>query len=254
VNEIIVFDRKLKKLHRDRAVGLLANHDFLLREATSRLTQHLEGISKEFQLALDLGGRGMIDVPPNIKKIIRTDASIKNRPQLVADEEFLPFKENSFDLILSLLSLHWVNDLPGALIQIRRILKGNGLFIGSMFGPETLSELRQAIMAAEMDAGISPRVSPFADIKTAAGLLQRAGFSMPVADAEKITVLYPDAYKLMHDLRGMGEGNALVKRRKNFTARGTMKKIGEKYREMFVDKEGLIPATFEIITLTGTRD
>jgi len=254
VNEIIIFDRRVKRLHRDRAAGLIGAHDFLLKEAASRLTQHLEGITREFPLALDFGGREMLDVPPNITKIIRADASIKNRPQVVADEEFLPFKENSFDLVLSLLELHWVNDLPGALIQIRQILKKNGLFLGSMFGPETLTELRQAIMAAEMDAGISPRISPFADIKTAAGLLQRAGFSMPVADAEKITVLYPDAYKLMRDLKNMGEGNALAKRRKNFTARGTMEKIAAKYKEMFGNKDGLIPATFEIITLTGSRD
>ena len=140
---------------------------------------------------------------------------------LAADEEWLPFGAGRFDLILSCLSLHWVNDLPGALVQARRALKPDGMFLAAMLGGATLTELRTALAEAEVagEGGLSPRVSPFADVRDAGDLLGRAGFAMPVVDAEEITVSYPDPFRLMDDLRGMGETNAVRLRRKGFTRR-----------------------------------
>jgi SAM-dependent methyltransferase len=136
-------------------------------------------------------------------------------PAVVADEEFLPFAPDSFDLVVSAMDLHWVNDLPGTLIQIGRILKPDGLLLGAMLGGATLWQLRQALAAAEseIEGGLSPRVSPFADLRDAAGLLQRAGFALPVADSETIEVEYESALALMRDLAAMGESNLVVERR-----------------------------------------
>ena len=155
--------------------------------------------------------------------------------------------------MLSCLSLHWVNDLPGALIQVRRALKPDGLFLGAMFGGETLQELRQSLLAgeAETTGGASPRVSPFADVRDAGDLLSRAGFTMPVADIERITVSFDHPLKLMRDLRQMGENNALLGRQKGFTRKDTLKVATEHYFEHFSNEEGRILATFQIIYLTG---
>lgn len=166
----------------------------------------------------------------------------------------LPFKENSFDLIISALNLHWVNDLPGCLIQIRKMLKDKGLFLASIFGGNTLHELRTVMAEVETEYrnGLSPRVSPFVDTKDAAALLQRAGFKLPVVDADEIKTLYSGLGKLVEDLRGMGETNALLKRPAPLTKR-MVKDIEQNYRKKFGDVEGLIPATFNIITLTGWK-
>ena len=175
------------------------------------------------------------------------------RGDLVADEELLPFKEHSFDAILSNLSLHWVNDLPGALAQIRSCLKPDGLFLASLFGTGTLQELRTALMEAELaeTGGASPRVSPFADLRDAAGLLQRAGFALPVADADAVTVTYGDFFALLRDLRGMGETNILIDRLKRPTRRTVFARAAAIYQERFADAQGRLPATFQVLFLTG---
>ena len=172
---------------------------------------------------------------------------------VVAEEEALPFAPESFDLVLSLLNLHWVGDLPGALLQIRRALKPDGLFLGVMFGLGTLGELRDCLLAAEseMRGGAGPRVSPFADLRDAAGLLQRAGFALPVADVGTLTVTYPDALALMRDLRGMGEANALAARPQGFAGRELFARTAALYAERHADAEGRIPARFQLIFLTG---
>ena len=174
-------------------------------------------------------------------------------PALVADEEALPFADASLDLVLSVLSLHWVNDLPGALVQIRRALKPDGLFLAAMLGGETLGELRQSLIAAEVAVagGAGPRVSPFVEIRDAGGLLQRAGFALPVVDADTLTFSYRDAFALMHELRGLGESNAVAARAKRPTRRQTLLEAARLYWKRFGDADGRVPATFQVLYLTG---
>lgn len=255
-NEIIIFDRKVKRLHQKRATKLLTGNDFLIKEAAEKLIDHLDGISKKFENCLEIGARGdYLKNKIGIKKYIKT-ASFLGGSEVVADEELPPFKENGFDLIVSLINLHWVNDLPGLLIQLRNILKKDGLLLVSLFGAGTLSELREAFLKTEIELskGSSPRISPFIDVRDGAALLQRAGFAMPVSDSEKIQVLYENPIKLMHDLRAMGETNALLKRNKMFSSKRFFIKLSENYKELFENEEGLIPASFEIITLSGTKN
>src|ERR1700722_18901647 len=254
-----VFDRRAVRAHRERAAARLAEHDFLFREAADRLADRLLDFKRAFPTALDLGchtgvlaqvlrGRG------GIETLVQADLSpaMAGRAQglrVAADEEALPFAPQSFDLVLSVLSLHWVNDLPGALLQIRRCLKPDGLFLGCLLGGGTLAELRDALLhaEAEIEDGASPRVSPFADLRDAGGLLQRAGFALPVADGERIAVTYPNALALMHDLRGMGESNAVLDRRKHFSRRTTLARAAA----LYAAADERITASFQLLTLTG---
>ncbi len=256
------FDRAAVRRHRARAAAGPDGHDFLLREIAGRLAERLDDIRRGFPDALDLSGRGGVLAEAlagrgGIERLVRTDLAAvslgASGPRVVADEEFLPFAPASFDLVASLLSLHWVNDLPGALIQIRRALRPDGLFLAAMFGGETLHELRHAFAAAEIaeEGGMSPRLSPSVDMRDAGMLLQRAGFALPVTDTDTVTVSYPDALALMHDLRAMGETNALASRRRGFSRRATLLATAAAYAERFGDADGRIPATFEIVYLTG---
>ena len=260
---MIVFDRRAVRIHRDRAAGRISMHDFLLREIASRLIERLEDVKRDFPVALDLGchtgelGHALRD-HDKIEFAVSCDlspamVSKAGGPRVAADEESLPFGKGSFDLIISLLSLHWVNDLPGTFLQIHSSLKPDGLFLGAMLGGQTLKELRQALAEAEIAAegGLSPRISPFADVRDAGDLLQRAGFALPVADSETLTVVYPDPLKLMTDLRGMGETNATIERRKSFTRRATLLDGLARYRSAFENTDGTVPATFQVIYLSG---
>ncbi|HEY8190083.1 MAG TPA: methyltransferase domain-containing protein, partial [Micavibrio sp.] len=170
-----------------------------------------------------------------------------------ADEEFLPFAAGSLDLVLSPLALHSVNDLPGTLLQIRQALKPDGLFMAALLGGETLHELRQAAAEAEMNlrGGLSPRIFPFADKPQMGSLLQRAGFSLPVVDSEIVTVTYEDAFKLMRDIRMMGEGNAIIKRDRSYAGKALFMETARLYQERFSGPGGCIEATFEVIFLIG---
>src|SRR5690606_2324136 len=174
-------------------------------------------------------------------------------PVVVADEEVLPFADQSFDLVLSVLSLHWVNDLPGTLLQSARALKPDGLLRAAMRGGESLRELREALLQAELEVegGASPRVSPLADLRDLGGLLQRAGFALPVADLDSLTVTYPSALDLMRDLRGMGESGADRNRRRGMTRRETLLRAAALYEEAHGDAAGRIPARFDVLYLTG---
>ena len=264
VEQLNVFNRRAHRLHRDRAADALSEHDFLFRETAKRLVDRIDDIKRDFPLALDMGcrsgkvaqelvGRG------GIRTLFKADLSsmmarkIGAGTVLVCDEEILPFAPGSFDLVLSNLNLHWINDLPGALVQIRQALKPDGLFLASMLGGNTLQELRVAFYEAEMEVekGWTPRLSPLADVRDLGGLLQRAGFALPVADFETITVSYDNPLKLMHDLRGMGETNVNTERRKTFSRRATLLRAVEIYRDKFSGEDGRIPATFELITLTA---
>ncbi len=258
-----LFDKAALGAHRARAAAGLGRHDFLFREAADRLADRLLDCKRRFPLALDLSSRGgilaqVLDGRGGIELLVESDAAppLATRPgglRVIADDELLPFAPHSFDLALSVLGLHWVNDLPGTLLQMRRVLKPDGLLLVSLLGGETLTELRQVLLAAEaeIEGGASPRVSPFARLVDAAALLQRAGFALPVADTERIIVTYPDALALMRDLRGMGESNAQADRRKNFTRRATLLRAASLYQERFAEATGRIRATFEILTLTG---
>ena len=261
----VVFDRRLVRRHRARAALHFADHDFLFAEIGERLLDRLDDVTHRFPLALDLGCRQgllgrLLKGRGGIRHLMQCDLSgamLRHArgfgPVVQADEEVLPFKEESLDLVLSNLSLHWVNDLPGALIQINRALKPDGLFLAAIFGGSTLAELRECLTEAELaeTGGISPRVSPFADLRDAAGLLQRAGFALPVADAETITVTYPDMMKLMADLRAMGENNAVLQRLKRPTRRAVLARAAALYAARHRVEGGRIKATFQILFLTG---
>ena len=258
-----VFDRGAVRRHRERASPGFAGHRFLVAEVAERLADRLSDVTREFAAALDLGchsgelstalkGRG------GIRRLVQADLSeamVRRASglRLVCDEELLPFAPASFDLILSVLSLHWVNDLPGALAQIARCLKPDGLFLAALLGGETLHELRQALITAELEeeGGASPRVSPFVELRDAGQLLQRAGLALPVVASDTITVTYGDALELMAELRGMGESNAILDRRHGLTRRATLLRAAELYRELYGDGDGRLPATFQVLTLTA---
>ncbi len=260
---ITLFNRRTVRRHRERAAARLSEHDFLFRETGERLCDRLDDVRRRFPTALDLGCRDgglgrLIGGRGGVETIVACDLSeamvhAARPPALVADEEFLPFAPESFDLIVSNLSLHWVNDLPGALLQVRRCLKPGGLFLASLLGGDTLHELRHALARAEadIDGGLSPRVSPFADVRDGGDLLQRAGFKLPVADVETLSVSYPDPFKLMADLRGMGESNAVADCRKGFTSRHLLMRAAAVYAETFGGEDGRVPATFQVINLTA---
>ncbi len=263
---INVFDRALVRRRRDRAAATLGGNGFLFQEAAERLADRLEDVTRSFPVALDLGcragglaatlgGRGGIErlVQCDLSPAMARAAADNGRATLAADEEALPFARESFDLVMSALSLHWVNDLPGTLLQIRTVLKPDGLFLGAMLGGETLKELRAALMDAEIaeEDGASPRVSPFADVRDAGGLLQRAGFALPVVDVDRITVTYPDALSLMRELRAVGESNAVLARRRVLARRATLARAAVIYAERFAQEDGRLPATFEVIYLTA---
>lgn len=224
----LIFDRA--HIRRNRARAASSGHDgFLRTRIESGFSDRLSCIKRSFS-----------------EKIV-LDYNFFN------DDEIISCTAQSCDLILSPLVLHALNDLPGALIQIRRALKPDGLFIGALFGGETLCELRACLMEAEMNVcgGISPRVAPMAGRRDMAALMQRAGFALPVVDADTVTVMYRDIFHLMRDLRGMGETNALAARRRNFTPRRLFAEADKIYRAQHGDTDGRIAATFEIITLTG---
>jgi SAM-dependent methyltransferase len=226
----------------------------------------LEAIMRDFPRAVDLGARNgafaealaASDAAPRVGLLVEADLSgamLAGRAgmRIVADEERLPFAPASLDLIVSSLSLHWANDVVGALVQARLALKPDGLFIGALFGGATLTELRQSLTAAELEltGGAGPRVSPFADPSDAAGLLQRAGFALPVADVDRVRVRYDHPLKLMADLRRMGETSVLAERHPRPLTRKVLARAFEIYARDFAGPDGRIAATFEILTLTG---
>jgi SAM-dependent methyltransferase len=256
----IIFDRALVRRRRERALRL-GPTTFLLDRVADDMAERLAAVTRRFDLALDLGTptqalRLALARLPSIGTIVGTEpiASEAARQNAVAaDEEALPFRDVSLDLVVSGLALQFVNDLPGVLIQIRRALKPDGLFVGALLGGETLTELRQSFAGAEseIEGGISPRVAPFADLRDLGGLLQRAGFALPVTDVDRITARYDSVFALMHDLRRMGATNALAARRRTMLRRDTLMRMAEIYAERFADPDGRLRATFEIVWVSG---
>jgi SAM-dependent methyltransferase len=261
-SQITVFDRALVRRRRDRAALRFAAHVALFEETAAQIIERLDGIKQDFRAALDLGAhdgrlaarlvaRGIpfvaaADFSP---AMIRQASGIR----LAADEEFLPFAAASFDLIVSNLSLHWVNDLPGALAQIKRALRPGGLFLAALIGGDSLHELRSSLMEAELTlrGGTGPRLSPMIAPPTASALLQRAGFSLPVTDGETLTLAYPDMMALLRDLRGMGETATHRHRPRGVFARRIFAEAERLYRARFTTDEGGLPASFEIVFLHG---
>jgi NADH dehydrogenase [ubiquinone] 1 alpha subcomplex assembly factor 5 len=258
------FDRRRLRQHRDRAVPEFREHDFLFKDVAKRLAERLADFTRRFERALDLGCHGgelgrAIMPSGKIDWLVQSDLSASmaqlaaqgGGPVLAADEEAIPFAPESFDLVMSNLSLHWVNDLPGSLLQIRHALKPDGLFLAAMFGAGTLVELRDALAEAESEirGGARPRVAPLPELRDAAGLLQRAGFALPVADHEFITVTYADPLRLLADLRGMGEASTLVSG--GALTRRSLIRAAEIYAQRHADPEGRVPASFRILFLAG---
>jgi SAM-dependent methyltransferase len=252
-----VFDRALVRRRRDRAAATVDGVAPILAEAAERLLDRLDDTTHRFTRALDLGGRGQVAprlAARGIPFVVSADLSPRMAARagglaVAADEEWLPFGEGAFDLVVAALSLHWVNDLPGALVQIRRALAPDGLFLASLPGLPTLQELRSALAEAETElrGGLSPRVSPFPDLRDGAGLLQRAGFTLPVADAEEIALRYRSPLSLLSDLRAAGEGNAVLARDGRIPPRALFPLAASR---MAVDEQG-VPATLRLIMLTG---
>lgn len=251
----VVFDRALGRRRLTRA--LAADYpDFLLERATQDLEERLSAVLRQFAVAADLGTPMPLAAPVLRAKagaLLRMAEAAGGPADLVGDLENLPLAPGSLDLAASLLALQGVNDLPGALIQIRRALRPDGLFIGCLLGGRTLQELRQALLEAEAETsgGVSPRIAPFADLRDLGSLLQRAGFALPVVDSEVVTVRYRDIFGLLRDLRAMGWGNALSARRRTGMRRDTLMRAAALYAERFADPDGRLRATFEIVWLSG---
>jgi NADH dehydrogenase [ubiquinone] 1 alpha subcomplex assembly factor 5 len=258
-----IFDRRRIRANIERSAHSLPGADFLLRHAGEELVGRLSAIKRDFLIAANTGSyhgvlsRLLKDRIPRIGVISLSAAfplaSECPGPRAVASEEALPLKDGSLDLAVSSLSLHLVNDLPGALIQIRRALRPDGLFLGALLGGDSLIELRQAFMIAETETadGVSPRVFPTADVREVGGLLQRAGFALPVVDSESLTVTYADPLALMRELKAMGAANPLTARSKKPLRRDTLARAAAIYSERFSEPDDRVRATFEILYLCG---
>lgn len=262
-SEINIFDRKRKKLHFNRAAKNFKKSDFLFNEVASRIAEQFDFLIKtKFQKALIIGTKNgfladSLRKNKIVEEVYETDFSEKFLEQkegnlINADEEFLPFKNESFDLILSNLNLHWVNDLPGCLVQVKRILKQGGFFQATLFGSKTLMELRQVLLEAE-EGGYSQRVSPFIDVKEGAALVQRVGFKEPISIAEEIDVKYDNILDLLTDIKNMGEANALVKANKTTPKKDYFLKAAKIYLNKFSDENNQLNAKFEIINISGWK-
>lgn len=276
-SKLKIFDRHLKRKQRDRAAWLMKPKDSLVDTVAENLLDRLEDCKKTFPTALCMGGsleaiRRLLRGRGGIEKLLMMDTSwdmvklCKDAEQqmptdnietsyVIGDEEYLPVKENSVDLVISCLGLHWTNDLPGAMIQSRLALKPDGLFLAAILGGETLTEMRIACTIAQMEreGGISPRLSPLAQVRDAGNLLTRAGFTLPGVDVDEYTVRYSSALELIEHLRAMGETSALLQRSK-VLKKDTALATAAIYESMFAAEDGTIPATFQIIYMTGWRE
>ena len=269
VNNIKIFSKKKNQISRNRASTKYKKYDYLFNEVNYRLFDRLKFIKREFASTLEIGSRtgntiNLFNKKKDIKKIFISDISKemlliakkrqtdKQKIFLSLDEENLPFNNKQFNLVFSNLYLHWSNDLFKVLNEIYRILKPDGLFLCSIFGSETLNELKYSLCSAEdkISKSISPRVSPFIRLQDAGVLLQKVGFQLPVIDKDNIKIFYDDIFSLMKDLKGMGESNSLIDRKKNFTTKKLFSVANEIYKKKF-SKNKKIYATFEILYFIG---
>lgn len=242
-----LFDRALLHARQERAQKQGAV-TFLLDRVAEDMFDRLAAVMREFQAPADLWtpGDGLAALRTRLPSIERIELDAVGAEKLL-------FAPESLDLVVSALALQFVNDLPGVLAQIRRALKPDGLLLAAMIGGDSLTELRQAFAAAEAECegGLSPRVAPFADLRDIGALLQRAGFALPVADVETVTVRYADMFALMRDLRAMGATNTLAARSRRPATRALFLRAAEIYAERFSDPDGRIRATFSIVWMSG---
>jgi len=256
-----LFDRALLRARHARAAAL-GPATFLLDRVAEDLADRLAAVLRQFALAVDLGTptdalRRVLAASGKVGAVVAVDRALGAAApagwRVVADEEALPLREACADLVVSGLALQFVNDLPGALIQVRRALKPDGLFVAALAGGETLTELREALAQAEaeIEGGVSPRVAPFVDVRELGALMQRAGFALPVTDVDRVIVRYESVFALMHDLRRMGAANALIERRRQPLRRATLLRMAEIYAARFADADRRIRATFDIVWLSG---
>lgn len=243
-----LFDRALLRDRQSRAARQGAEA-FLLDRVAEDMAERQQVVLREFNDGIDLGTPGD-QVRAALTRNVR---QLRAAALPVSDTEPLALASASLDLVVSALALQFVNDLPGVLAQIRRALKPDGLFLAAMIGGETLTELRQSFAAAEaeVEGGVSPRVAPFADLRDLGGLLQRAGFALPVTDVDRTVVRYDNAFALMQDLRRMGATNVLNERRRTLSRRATFVRMAQVYAERFADPDGRIRATFDIVWMSG---
>ncbi len=263
----IIFDTRLERARRRRIAPGFAPHRFLVDRCADDVMQRLSAINREFAVAVNLASwhGALMDAAssangslPGTHLLMDCDTTpamlgSQTAHHCLIDNEALPFGNGTVDLFVSLLTLHHVNDLPGTLIQLRRALRPDGLLLAAMFGGETLTELRDALSQAELEVwgGVSPRVSPFIDVRDAGGLLQRAGFALPVVDSDVVTVTYASLPDLMHDLRGMGQTNLLADRSNRPLTKPVLQTCEEYYHDRYAAPNGRLNATFEILYLTG---
>ncbi len=279
-----LFDRKLLKQNRARASRDYAKHSFLYHEIANGIIENLQSLERDFDSCLEIGARDgyllrEICRVKNVKYAVMTDfvtmdsvGAWSSRPltcdilnaegaktpplQIIADDESLPFEKESFDLIVSNLNLHHINLMPQFLLQIRNLLKPGGMFIASFFGEENLPQLHKTIFETENEIynGVSPRMIPTIDVKTAANLLQKAGFINPLSELERVDIEYEDPLNLLKDLKMMGQGNIMNKRSRRFFTRGFLQKVLENYRRDFKIDETYVRATFEVVTMVGWKN
>nr|CAG4647216.1 EOG090X09JT [Megafenestra aurita]SVE92510.1 EOG090X09JT [Megafenestra aurita] len=272
-NMMNVFDRQAKQLQRESAASRkdYPVFNYLKDEVGYRLSDRVYDINRKFNVALDLGcGFGHVSkhlTKEAVDELVMCDSSAlilekASTPKdtsvvwrkMVVDEEALPFEPESFDIVMSSLSLHWVNQLPSTFSQVMKSLRPDGVFIGALFGGETLYELRGALQLGETEreGGFAAHISPFAAIRDIGGLLNAAGFTMLTIDTDEIRVGYPSMFELMNDLKGMGENNASWIRKLHMH-RDTLFASSAIYKELYGNEDGTIPATFQIIYMIGWK-
>lgn len=257
-----IIDTELSLQRKCRALAeRVPGADFLMRAAAADLADRLATLQRRFDRAVALhcltddaaeairvSGKAV-----SVERVERQADLLGGGPGIVAAGEELPFEPASIDLVVTTLTMHEVNDIPGLLWQIRTALKPDGLFLAALPGGDTLRELNEAMLAAESEltGGASPRVLPFAELRQVGGLLQRAGFALPVVDSDTITVRYGDMFGLMRDLRAMGQTNSLVARSRRPATRRLFMRAAEIYAQRFADPDGRVRATFQLIWMSG---
>ena len=252
----MIHDRKIARIKRERSFKNNPESKLFFNEYSQDMFERIELINNTFEKGLALGFRNInLKKSKNISHLKLAELGISQNIDFVCDEEFLPIKKSSLDIIISFFNLHSSNDIPGILFQINQSLKPNGLFMGCLFVGDTLKELRFCLAKAEEEItkGISPRISPFADLQDLSNLLQRANFNLPVADIDRHKVTYDNPIKLMNDLREMGETNILKEKQKTFFRKDILERSIEIYKENFSLENKKIFATFEIAWLIGWK-
>lgn len=260
----VVFDRPALRRRRALAVRNAApGADFLLGLVADDIAERLGAVSRRFETAVAIGGPTdalalAVARSGRADRVLRADLLVRgpdgtHPADLVVDDELLPLAPGSVDLVVSGLTLQWVNDLPGALVQIRRALRPDGLFLASFVGGDSLTELRRAFLSAESDirGGVTPRVAPFADVRDLGGLLQRAGFALPVTDQDRLTLRYQTPFHLMRDLAAMGASGSLAERTRGLTTPRLLARAADAYRELAADPDGRVRASLVLVSMSG---